>query len=116
MQGFPPEGYEPLPPNSPEYFYCEEVENRSDAESASILLLANPERALVTVEEDPIPPINPVSQVPIEPLLLRLDSLGNIIEEYYPRLPSRPYTETQMEHTQPNFNDEYMTLSSLLTW
>jgi hypothetical protein len=50
-----------------------------------------------------------VSQVPIEPLLLRLDSLGNVIEEECPRLSLRPYTETQMENTQHDYNDEYMT-------
>jgi hypothetical protein len=70
MQGIPLEGYKPLPPNSPEYFYREEVENHSDAGSAATPLLENIERALVTVEEDSIIPINPVSQVPLEPLLL----------------------------------------------
>jgi hypothetical protein len=55
MQGFPlEEGYEPLPPNSPEDIYREEVENRSDAGSVATPLLENPESALVTVE-DPIP-------------------------------------------------------------
>jgi hypothetical protein len=29
MQGFPPEGYKPLPPNSPKDTYREEVENHS---------------------------------------------------------------------------------------
>jgi hypothetical protein len=51
MQGFPPEGYKPLPPNSPEDIYHEEVENHSDAGSAATPLLENPKRALVTVEE-----------------------------------------------------------------
>jgi hypothetical protein len=37
-----------------------------------------------------------------------LESLGNIIEEDCARLLSRPYTETQMESTQPDFNGEYM--------
>ena len=69
MQGFPLEGYEPLPPNSPEYFYHEEVENHSNDECVATPLLTKPERTLVIVE-DPIPLINPVSQVPIEPLLL----------------------------------------------
>jgi hypothetical protein len=69
-------------------------------------LLANLKSTLVTVE-DPIPPINHVSQVPIEPLLLQLDSLGNVIEEECPRLLSRPYTETQTKHTQQDYNDEH---------
>jgi hypothetical protein len=60
MQGFPPEGYEPLPPNSPEDIYREEVENHSDVGSVATPLLANPERALVTVEEDSTLPINPL--------------------------------------------------------
>ena len=49
MQGFPPEGYEPLPPNSLEDTYREEVENHLDLGSVATPLLANPERALVTV-------------------------------------------------------------------
>jgi len=65
----PPKGYKPLPPNSPEYFYHEEVENHSNAGRVSTPLLANTESTVIMVE-DPIPPINPVSQVPIEPLLL----------------------------------------------
>jgi hypothetical protein len=109
MQGFPREGYEPLPPNSPKHFYCEEVENHSNVGSVATHLLTNPERALVTVEEYSTLPINLASQVPLEPLLLRLDSSGNVIEEYYPCLSSRPYTETRMESTPPNFNDEYTT-------
>jgi hypothetical protein len=79
MQGFPLEGYEPLPPNSPEYFYREEVENHLDVGSIATPLLPNPESALVIVE-DPIPHITLVSEVPIDPLLVRLDSLGNVIE------------------------------------
>jgi hypothetical protein len=43
MQGFPPEGYEPLPPNSPEDTYHEEFENHSDARSVSTPLLETPE-------------------------------------------------------------------------
>jgi hypothetical protein len=107
MQGFPLEGYEPLPPNSPEDIYREEVENRSDAGSVATPLLENPESALVTVE-DSIPHTIPVSEAPLEPLLVRLDSFGNIIEEEVQRLPLRPYTETQMEDTQHDY-DEYIT-------
>jgi hypothetical protein len=51
MQEFPPKGYEPLPPNSSEDTYREEIENHSDVKSVATPLLANPERALVTVEE-----------------------------------------------------------------
>jgi hypothetical protein len=69
MQGFPLEGYEPLPPNSPEDTYREEVENHSDAGSVATPLLANPERALVMVEEGTLP-VNPTLQVPLDPLLV----------------------------------------------
>jgi hypothetical protein len=58
MQGFPPEGYEPLPPNSPEDTYREEVENHSDVGSVATPLLANPERDLVMVQEDSTFPVN----------------------------------------------------------
>jgi hypothetical protein len=49
MQGFPIEGYAPLPPNSPKDTYHEEVKNHLDAGSAATPLLANPERDLVMV-------------------------------------------------------------------
>jgi hypothetical protein len=51
MQGFSLEGYEPLPPNSPEDIHREEVENRSDVGSIATPLLENPESALVTIED-----------------------------------------------------------------
>jgi hypothetical protein len=70
MQGMPPEeGYKPLPPNSPEDTYCEEVENHSDAGSVATPLLENSKRALVMIE-NPTPHTTPVSTAPIEPLLV----------------------------------------------
>jgi hypothetical protein len=54
------EGYQPLPPNSPEDTYRGEVENQSDAGSVATPLLENSERALVTVE-NPTPHTTPVS-------------------------------------------------------
>jgi hypothetical protein len=107
MKGLPLEGYEPLPPNSPKDIYREEVENCSDAGSTTTHLLANPESALVTVE-DPIPHTTPMSKFPIDPLLIRLESFSNVIEEEFPRLPLRTYTETQREDTQHDY-DEYTT-------
>jgi hypothetical protein len=74
MQGFLPEGYKALPPNLPEDTYREEVENHSDAGSAATPLLANLERALITIEEGSTFPINPTLQVPLDPLLVLLDS------------------------------------------
>jgi hypothetical protein len=109
MQGFPPEGYEPIPPNSPEDTYREEVENYSEAGSVATPLIENPEGALVVVQEGPTPPTNPALKNPHDPLLLRVDSSGNIVVEYYPRLPSRPYEERDMEPEQPNLNEEYTT-------
>jgi hypothetical protein len=79
MQGMPiEEGYQPLPPNSPEDTCREEVENRFDAGSVATPLLDNSGRALVTVE-DPTPHTTTVSVAPIEPLLVQLDSFGNVI-------------------------------------
>jgi hypothetical protein len=98
MQGLPPKGYEPLPPNSPEDIYREGVEYRSDARSVATPLLENHESALVTVV-NPIPHTTHVSESPIEPLLVRLDSFENIIEEQVPRFPLRPITETYMGST-----------------
>jgi hypothetical protein len=107
MQGFPLEGYEPLPLNSPKDTYCEEVENHSDVGSAANPLLENPKRDLVTIQEDSTFHVSPSLVVPLDPLLVRLDSPSNIVVEYYPRLPSRPYNQVDMEPIQPNFNEEY---------
>jgi hypothetical protein len=49
MQGFPLEGYKPIPPNSPEDTYREEVENYSDARSVATPLIENLEGAIVVV-------------------------------------------------------------------
>jgi hypothetical protein len=105
MQGLPPEGYQPLPPNPPEDNYCREVENPSDTESVIAPLLDNPEDALDTVEN----PTTHVSVTPLEPLLVRLDSLGNVIDEEVPRLLERIFIETYMGSMEPIFGDEYRT-------
>ena len=80
MQGFPPEGYQPLPPNPPEDNYHGEVENQSDAGSVVTPLIDNQEGALVTVEN----PTTYVSETPLEPIFLHLDSLRNVIDEDVP--------------------------------
>jgi hypothetical protein len=99
MQGMPPEeGYQPLPPNSPEDTYHGEVENQFDTGSVATPLLENSEKDLVTVE-NPTPHTTPVLEAPIEPLFLQLDSLGNVIEEEVPGLPERPIIETYMGST-----------------
>jgi hypothetical protein len=98
MQGMPPEGYQPLPPNPPEDNYRGEVENQSDVGSVVAPPLDNSEGALVTFEK-PTPRTTYVSVTPLEPLLLRLDSLGNIIDEEVPQLPERAFTETYMGST-----------------
>ena len=98
MQGLPPEGYQPLPPNPPEDNYRREVENQSDAGSAIAPPLDNPEYALGTVE-NPTHYTTYVSVTPLERLFLRLDSLGNVIDEEVPRLPERNFTETYMGST-----------------
>jgi hypothetical protein len=50
-----------------------------------------------------------VSETPLEPLLLCLDSLGNVIDEEVPQLPERAFTEKYMGSTEPIFGDEYRT-------
>jgi hypothetical protein len=105
MQGMPPEGYQPLPPNPPEDNYRREVENQSDAGSVIAPPLDNSEGALVTVEN----PTTSMLVTPLKPLLVRLDSLGNVIEKEVPRLPERIFTETYMGSTEPIFGDEYRT-------
>jgi hypothetical protein len=109
MQGLTlEEGYQPLPPNSLEDNYHGEVENQSDVGSISTPLLDNLERALVMVE-NPTPHTTLVSTTPIEPLLLRLDSLDNVIEEEVPSLPKRPIVETYMGSIEPIFGNDYRT-------
>jgi hypothetical protein len=107
MQGMPLEGYQPLPPNPPEDNYRGELENQSDARSVVAPPLDNQEGALVTVE-NPTPHTS-VSTIPLEPLFLRLDSLGNFIDEEVPQLPARDFTNTYMGSTEPTFGDEYRT-------
>jgi hypothetical protein len=105
MQGFPLEGYKSLPTNSPKDTCHEEVENHSYAGSVTTPLLANPERALVMVEEGTLT-FNPNLQVPFNPLLVRLDSSGNVIVESYPHLLSSPSNHLDMEPIKPNFSEE----------
>jgi hypothetical protein len=61
------------------------------------------------VEEVSPLPINLALPIPLDPLLVRVDSSGNIVVEYYPHLPSRPYNQLDIEPIQPNFNEEYTT-------
>jgi hypothetical protein len=108
MQGLPPEGYQPLPPNPPEYNYHGEVENQSDTGSVVTPPLEKPEGTLVMVE-NPTPHTMSVSTIPLEPLLLHLDSPGNVIDKEVPQLPVRDFTDTYMGSTEPSFGDEYRT-------
>jgi hypothetical protein len=108
MQGLPPEGYQPLPPNPPEDNYHGEVENQSDAGSVISPSLDNSEGALVMVENI-IPHTTYVLVTSLEPLFLHLDSDGNVIDEEVPRLSERNFTKTYMGSTEPIFGDEYRT-------
>jgi hypothetical protein len=80
MQGLPSEGYQPLPPNPPEDKYRREVEDQSDAGSVIAPLLDKSEGTLVMVEN----PTTSVLVTPLEPLLVHLESLGNVIDEEVP--------------------------------
>jgi hypothetical protein len=48
-------------------------------------------------------------EIPHDPLLVRVDSSGNIVVEDHHSLPSRPYNQLDIETIQPNFNEEYTT-------
>jgi hypothetical protein len=109
MQGIPSEGYQPLPPNPLEDNYHGEVENKFDAGSVVAPSLDNSEGALVMVH-NPTPRTTSVSVTPLEPLLLHLDSLGNVIDEEVPWLPERDFTETYMGSMELTSGDEYRTL------
>jgi hypothetical protein len=71
-------------------------------------LLEKSKRALVRVE-DPLPRTTLLLVDPTEPLLVRLESFSNIIEEKVSGLPSRPITETYKGSTKPIFGDDYRT-------
>jgi hypothetical protein len=90
MQWFHLEGYEPIPINSLEDTYPEEVENHSYVGSVSTHLLENHERSFIAVQEGSTLPINPYLTILHDLLLVRVDSSGNIVVEDHPRLPSRP--------------------------
>jgi hypothetical protein len=109
MQGFPLEGCDPLPPNSPEDTYHEEVENHSDVGSDATYFLENPERYLVTVHEVFTLHADPSLEIPHYLVLVRVESSSNIVVEDHPSLPSRPYNQLDMEPIQPTFNKEYAT-------
>jgi hypothetical protein len=64
IQGLPPKGYQPLPPNPPEDNYHREVENQSDAGIVIAPSLDNSEGALVTVE-------NTITSVSVTPPIFR---------------------------------------------
>jgi hypothetical protein len=109
MQGLLLEGYQRLPPNPLEGNYRGEVENHSDPRSVVAPPLDNSKGTLVTIE-NPTPRTTYVSVTPLEPLFLLLDSLGNVIEEEVPQLPTRGFIETYMGSIEPTFGDEYRTL------
>ena len=110
MQGLPPKGYEPLPPNSLEDTYREEVENHSDVGSDATYFLENTERYLVTVHEVFTLHADPSLEIPHYLVLVRVESSSNIVVEDHPSLPSRPYNQLDMEPIQLNFNKEYTML------
>jgi hypothetical protein len=94
MQGLPPEDYQPLPPHSPEGPSPERVvdeENYSETGSVATPLLPHSEGSIVVYQEGFNPPTNPPFTNPLDPLLVRVNSSGEIIPEDYPRLPSRTF-------------------------
>jgi hypothetical protein len=97
MQGLPPECYKPLPPNSLEDTFREEVENYLNIWSATTPLIEHLVGEIITVQEGPVLPVNLTLTNPLDPLLLRVDSSGNIIAEDYPRLSSRSFGQLDME-------------------
>jgi hypothetical protein len=112
MKGFPLEGYEPLPPNSPKDTFCGEVfeeENYSDTRSVVIPLIEHPEGTIVTVREGVVSFVNPPLTNPLDLLLVQVDSLGNSIPKDYPILLSRLSEEVNMESKQLNISEGYTT-------
>jgi hypothetical protein len=87
------EGNTPLPPHS-----TEESPQQSEVQNI-----------VISQEDTFVTTVDPTSVTPLEPLLLRLDSLGNFIHKEVPRLPERPFTETYMGTTQPIFGEESRT-------
>jgi hypothetical protein len=112
MQGFPPEYYQPIPPHSPEDTSRGDIvdeENYSDTGSVATPLIEHSEGVITSVQEGFIHPTNPPLTNPLGPLLVRVNSLGEIVTEDYPRLPSRPFEEENMESGQPNQSEGFTT-------
>jgi len=70
MQWFPPKGYKPIPPNSPEETYYEDLENYSDAGNVATPLIENPKRDLVKIQEGPTLTANLDLTRPHDPLII----------------------------------------------
>jgi hypothetical protein len=52
--------------------------------------------------------VNPPLNNLVGPLLVRVNSSGEIVTEYYPRLPSRPFEEENMESGKPNKSEGFI--------
>jgi hypothetical protein len=97
MQGLPPEEpeeYAPLLPNSPEGPSPEgAVNNDASSEIGSSTPLVEPSL-----------PVNPLLNVPQDPVFLRINSSGDVVVEDYPRIPSGPFVESGVD--EPPFPSE----------
>jgi hypothetical protein len=97
MQGFPPEEpkeYTPFLPNSPE---GPSLEGSVNNNTSSDIRISTP---LV----EPSLTINPLLNTQQDPVLLRINSSGDVVVEYYPRIPPGTFVESSMD--EPPFPSE----------
>jgi hypothetical protein len=100
IQGFPPEYYQSIPPHSLEdTFHGDIVDegNYSDSQSDATPLIELSKGVITSDQEYFIPPTKPTLTNPFGPLLVRVNSLGEIVTEDYPILSSRPFEEEKKE-------------------
>ena len=84
-------------------------ENYSDTGSVATCLIECSEGIITSVQEGLVPPVNPPLTDPLGPTLVRVNSLGEIVTEDYPRLLSRPFEEENMESGQPDQSEGFTT-------
>jgi len=112
MQVLPLQYYQPIPPHSPEDTSHGDIVDEGiyfDTRSATSPLIECSEGIITIVHEGFFPPANPPLTDPLGPLLVQVNSLGEIVTEDYPRLPSRNFEEENMESVKPDQSEGFTT-------
>jgi hypothetical protein len=112
MQGLPPKDYQPIPPHSPEDTSRGDIVdegNYYDNRSVSTPFIECSKGVITSAHEGFVPLANPPLTNTFVPLLVSINSLGEIVIEDYLRLSSRPFEEENMEARQPGLSEGFTT-------